>query len=165
MGIHNQNIPTAARALSRTAKAGARDRDSKPLTFRHTIELYLKDSNAYGNTYFSRYFEWQGICRERWFQRCIAEDMLQSVGILVTKHAEQDFLRETFPFQRINCRLNTYNIRRCSANLLFRFYVGRDLVAIGRQQLLLADHQRRIIPFPKEVMDRVRRYQLPELDR
>jgi hypothetical protein len=30
-------------------------------TFHCPIEICLKDSNAYGNTYFARYFEWQGI--------------------------------------------------------------------------------------------------------
>ena len=27
------------------------------MTFHHKISIFLKDSNAYGNTYFARYFE------------------------------------------------------------------------------------------------------------
>ena len=34
----------------------------KHKTFRYSIDICLKDSNAYGNTYFARYFEWQGVC-------------------------------------------------------------------------------------------------------
>jgi hypothetical protein len=60
-----------------------------PQTFRHTIEIFLKDSNAYTNTYFSRYFEWQGICRERWFFTSIQADMLQNEGVFITKRAHQ----------------------------------------------------------------------------
>ncbi len=29
-------------------------------TFKYELELYLKDSNAYGNIYFAKHFEWQG---------------------------------------------------------------------------------------------------------
>jgi hypothetical protein len=70
-------------------------------TFTHSLTIYLKDSNAYGNTYFARYFEWQGICREKWFFECISRDMLQKEGVFITKHAEQDYLQETFPFQEL----------------------------------------------------------------
>src|ERR1700739_2505317 len=79
-------------------------------TFTHTLSIYLKDSNAYGNTYFARYFEWQGICRERWFFECISRDMLQKEGVFITKRAEQDYLQETFPFQEIQCEMNAYNV-------------------------------------------------------
>jgi hypothetical protein len=33
-------------------------------TFVYDFSVYLKDSNAYGNNYFSKVFEWQGVCRE-----------------------------------------------------------------------------------------------------
>lgn len=67
-------------------------------TFHHTIDIYLKDSNAYANTYFSRYFEWQGVCRERWFHRCISADMLQTTGVFITKCAPTRNMR-TRPFR------------------------------------------------------------------
>jgi hypothetical protein len=70
-------------------------------TFKHAFDVYLKDSNATGNIYFARYFEWQGICREKWFFECIAPDMLQSLGVFVTKEARQNYIHETFAFQRI----------------------------------------------------------------
>ena len=60
-------------------------------TFRHHIDIYLKDSNAYANTYFSRYFEWQGVCRERWFHQCVRADMLQQEGVFITKRAHQEY--------------------------------------------------------------------------
>ncbi len=129
-------------------------------TFHHTIEIYLKDSNAYANTYFARYFEWQGVCRERWFFECISRDMLQSEGIFITKHAEQDYIRETFPFQKVECTLNTFSIKRCSFCLLFRFFVGGELVSSGYQQIVFANHDKRITPLPDSIIAKIRQYEM-----
>lgn len=43
----DSRLSTAPRALSQI---------SANKTFQHTIDIYLKDSNAYANTYFARYF-------------------------------------------------------------------------------------------------------------
>jgi acyl-CoA thioesterase FadM len=127
-------------------------------TFRHALTIYLKDSNAYGNTYFARYFEWQGICRERWFHECVAADMLQAEGVFITKHAEQDYVQETFPFQQVECEVNTFDVRRCSFWLEFRFYSGGQLVSVGRQQIVFANHAKQITALPERVMGKIRRY-------
>ncbi len=135
----------------------------QPRTFRHTLDIYLKDSNAYGNTYFARYFEWQGICRERWFQRHVAPDMLQTRGVLITKSAHLDYVQETLPFQQVECHLNTYDIKQCSFKLLFRFYVDGKLVSRGYQQIVFTDLSKKIARFPQEVLDGVRRYEAASL--
>ncbi len=151
--------PEKPRATHRPKKprAGAEHK-----TFTHTIDIYLKDSNAYANTYFARYFEWQGVCRERWFFQCISADMLRDQGVFITKHAQQDYLRETFPFQSVECRMNTFEIRRCSFWLRFQFLVDGTVVATGRQQIVFADHERRIAPLPDPVLARVKQYELKE---
>ncbi|WP_229419030.1 acyl-CoA thioesterase [Pseudoduganella flava] len=128
------------------------------LTFHHQLSIYLKDSNAYGNTYFARYFEWQGICREKWFYECISRDMLQQEGVFITKHAQQDYLHETFPFQEVTCEVNTYDVKRCSFWLEFRFYANGDLVSVGRQQIVFASHTKRIKALPELVLKRIGRY-------
>ena len=46
----------------------------------HVVDIYLKDSNAFMNTYFARYFEWQGVCRERWFHECIHNNLMGPAG-------------------------------------------------------------------------------------
>lgn len=127
-------------------------------TFRHALAIYLKDSNAYGNTYFARYFEWQGICREKWFYECISADMLQQQGVFVTKRAEQDYLHETFPFQEVTCELNAYDVRKCSFWLEFRFYAAGRQVAAGRQQIVFANHRKQIAPLPEAVLARIKRF-------
>jgi acyl-CoA thioesterase FadM len=128
------------------------------LTFIHTLTVYLKDSNAYGNTYFARYFEWQGICREKWFFECISRDMLQKEGVFITKHAEQDYLQETFPFQDISCEMNTFELKKCSFWLEFRFYADGKAVSVGRQQIVFANHAKQITALPERVIARIKRY-------
>ena len=129
-------------------------------TFHHAIDIYLKDSNAFMNTYFARYFEWQGICRERWFHECIHDNLLAAGGVFVTKRAHQEYVEETFPFQRVDCYLNTFHVRQCSAYLLFRFCVGGKPVSLGYQQIVFADREKRITRFPAGIIERVREYEL-----
>ncbi|WP_454766891.1 acyl-CoA thioesterase [Cupriavidus campinensis] len=129
-------------------------------TFHHAIDIYLKDSNAFMNTYFARYFEWQGICRERWFHECIHSNLLAAGGVFVTKRAHQEYVEETFPFQHVDCYLNTFQVRQCSAYLLFRFCVEGRQVSMGYQQLVFADRAKRITRFPKEIIEKVKEYEL-----
>ncbi|WP_144110352.1 acyl-CoA thioesterase [Paraburkholderia sp. BCC1886] len=132
-----------------------------PKTFQHSFDIYLKDSNAFMNTYFSRYFEWQGVCRERWFHECIHNDLLGSDGMFVTKRAHQEYVHETFPFQRVDCFLNTVQVRHCSAYLLFRFCVDGREVSRGYQQILYSGRDRKIRRFPDGIVERVKEYELP----
>ena len=132
-------------------------------TFRHEIEIFLKDSNAYANTYFSRYFEWQGICRERWFHRCISADMLQAQGVFITKRAHQEYVQETFPFQTVACELNTFDVRQCSFYLPAIHVDGRQ-VAGGYQQVVFASHDKRIQRLPQHILAKLREYELATAD-
>jgi acyl-CoA thioesterase FadM len=129
-------------------------------TFRYAFDIYLKDSNAYTNTYFSRYFEWQGVCRERWFHQCISADMLQSLGVFITKRAHTEYLHETYPFQAVECELNTWDVRQCSFYLLFRFRVGGEVAAAGYQQIVFASADKRIQRLPAHVLERIREYEV-----
>jgi enediyne core biosynthesis thioesterase len=130
------------------------------LTFRHSIDIYLKDSNAYGNTYFARYFEWQGICRERWLQQCVSADLLQPQGVLITKNATVDYVRETFPFQTVDCELNSWQVKQCSLTLVFRFKVAGNIVCTGSQQIVFASHSKRIQRWPEHALANLRKYEL-----
>ncbi len=136
----------------------------QPKTFRQTIDVFLKDSNAVGNTYFSRYFEWQGICREQWYFKCFPFDMLQSKGVFVTKCAHQDYVHETYPFQKVECLVNAYNVKQCSFNLLFRFHVDGKEVSRGYQQIVFADRNKKIIKLPAGIREMIREYEDPNLE-
>jgi acyl-CoA thioesterase FadM len=131
-----------------------------PKTFRHSIHTYLKDSNAYQNNYFARYFEWQGIFREHWFKHRISNDMLQSRGALATRRAHNSFVKETFPFQTIECALNTASVRKCSFFLVFRFYVDDQFVSIGYQEIAFTDFDKKLIGLPDDVLQKIRQYEI-----
>jgi len=135
-------------------------RPRQPKTFHHAIDVYLKDSNATGNIYFARHFEWQGICRERWFFECISADMLQSLGVFITKEAQQQYVCETFAFQKIACEVNTFAIKQCSFSLAFRFLVEGKLVATGQQQIVFANKEKRISRLPEHILEKIRQYEI-----
>ena len=124
---------------------------------------YLKDSNAYGNNYFAKYFEWQGVCREAWFYNCIAKDFLQPLGVLITKKANTEYIRETFPFQKIRCLVSVKNMKRVSFFLTFCFCDPKDeniVFARGCQQIVFANKERKLIKFPEEVIKKIAKYAL-----
>jgi acyl-CoA thioesterase FadM len=79
--------------------------------------------------------------------------------VLITRRAEHEFERETFPFDEVECELNVTQLKRCSLWLEFRFYSGGRKVGQGRQQIVFANHARQIIPFPEHVADRMRHFE------
>ena len=131
-----------------------------PKTFHHVIHIYLKDSNAYGNTYFSRYLEWQGVCREKWFHDCLFSNMFQMPGMFLTKVAHQNYFHETYPFQKVDCYLNTSQIKPCSLNLLFRFCVDGVLVSSGYQKVVYVNKEKQIARMPTEIDVRVKEFEI-----
>jgi enediyne biosynthesis thioesterase len=134
-------------------------RPQKKKVFHYRVDICLKDSNAYGNTYFARYFEWQGVCRERWFYECIAPDMLQSLGVFITKDAHQEYVHETFPFERVDCEVTAFAVKQCSFSLRFRFFVGDRLVSTGYQQIVFATRDKKITRLPEDILDKIRQYE------
>ncbi len=128
-------------------------------TFDLSVDVFLKDCCPYQNVYFSRYLEWQGMCRERF----LAERILPEVafdGIFLTKCAHQEFLDETYAFQRISVLLNTFQVRHCSSFLLFRFMVEETLIGAGYQQIVCAGVDRQITRFPDEIYRRAKEYEI-----
>ncbi|MES2771658.1 MAG: thioesterase family protein [Pseudomonadota bacterium] len=143
-------------AVQNTRKfSNHRNRTIEKRVFSYSFDVYLKDSNAYGNVYFARYFEWQGMCRERWFHRCIAEDMLQSQGELLTKSASQEYFHGTYPFQSVSCYLTTFGVRRCALSLQFDFFAAGELVSTGLQEVVFSK-DKKIIPFPDALVCKVK---------
>ncbi|MFX5574600.1 hypothetical protein ABTD77_19365, partial [Acinetobacter baumannii] len=82
--------------------------------------------------------------------------------IFITKRAHQEFVQETFPFQRVDCYLNTFRVRSCSAYLVFRFMSGGRLVSLGYQQIVIASTDRNIQRIPAHIMQRAKQYELME---
>ncbi len=131
----------------------------QPQTYRQTFETTLKHSNATQNVYFSNFFEWQGATRERWFFECISNDMLQHLGVFITKKAHNEYLKEAFPFQKVTCELNSFSIQKCSFHLLFRFFIDNELASTGYQQIVFANKEKRIARLPDHILNKIRKFE------
>jgi enediyne biosynthesis thioesterase len=122
----------------------------KPLkTYRYDFQVFLKDTNAVGNVYFARFFEWQGMVREAWFNETVSVNMFELPGVLLTKHAENQFIKPVYSFEKISCFLNTANICRASCDLIFVFKCQNAIVAKGQQNIIYSV-QNKITRFPLE---------------
>jgi len=132
---------------------------SKPQVYLKSIDVYLKDSNAYGNVYFSNYFVWQGIVREAWFSDCIFENMLDLKGCFVTKNAYNEYCSPVFPFQKIKGELKVESMRKSSFKLVFNFYDSKDvIVSKGYQTVLYTDKNGKILKLPEDIKEKMLRY-------
>lgn len=130
-------------------------------TFSCLIEVYLKDATAYGNVYFSNYFNWQGFCREKWFKECLFPNMLEVSGLFITKNASIEFIREVRPFETVKATLNTRNIRQASVELVINFYSeNNDLMATGSQTIIFANLKKRISRFPDYIFKKFADFQV-----
>jgi len=130
-------------------------------TFVYDFVTYLKDSNAYGNNYFARYFEWQGVCREAWFYNCISKDFLQDIGVFITRKASNEYKKESFPFQKIRCFVNVKDLKSCSFYLTFRFVDALDenvVFSEGFQHIVFADKSRKILRLPSLTLNKMKQY-------
>lgn len=154
MRLNRQNLPSSLPIEGKTTEA---------ITYQQEINPYLKDSNSYGNIYFSRYFEWQGMCREMWFCEHIFPNMFELKGAFVTKYAHNDYEMEVLPFQKIRCLLNTRHVKRASFELIFRFYniETRLLVSKGSQKIAFMDaNGKKLIKLPADILERVKLYEI-----
>lgn len=131
--------------------------DRRDKAFVYEKQVYLSDTNAVGNTYFAKYFEWQGIVRESFFFKCLFPDpaAFAKSGIkLITAEAHMKYKHETVLLDKVVIKLTMGKVRRASAELLFTF---RDkntnkLIGEGSQVVVFADNTGKPIPMPDVVI-------------
>ncbi len=127
--------------------------ERKVFIFEKTV--YLIDTNAEGNTYFSRYFDWQGMAREEFVRTNVPGlvAILQSGVKMITVEAYLHFIQETFLYDEILIDVKTSNIKKASLDLIFTYTSKKTnhLIAKGRQKLAFADATGKLIPIPEEI--------------
>jgi len=127
--------------------------ERKVFIFEKTV--YLIDTNAEGNTYFSRYFDWQGMAREEFVRANVPDiiGILQSGVKIITIEAYLRFIQETFLYDEILIDVKTSNIKKASLDLIFTYTSKKtnQLIAKGRQKLAFADATGKLIPIPEEI--------------
>lgn len=135
--------------------------DRRDRAFVYEKQVYLSDTNAVGNTYFAKYFEWQGIVRESFFFRCLFPDpqAFAKSGIkLITAEAHMKYKHETVLLDRVIIRLKMGRVRRTSAELLFKFLDKKTnrLIGEGSQVVVFADSTGKPIPMPEIVVQNLK---------
>jgi len=127
--------------------------ERKVFIFEKTV--YLTDTNAEGNTYFSRYFDWQGMAREEFVRTNVPGlvAILQLGVKMITVEAYLHFIQETFLYDEILIDVKTSNIKKASLDLIFTYTSKKtnQLIAKGRQKLAFADATGKLIPIPEEI--------------
>jgi len=127
---------------------------SKEFIFDKTV--YLSDTNAFGNAYFSKYFEWQGMAREAFFREIMPNpSFLIDSGInLITKKAAIDYKHEVFLYDDIEISLKVGAVKQASADLLFTYRKKKDktVIAQGYQTVIFADKNGQFLKIPQEII-------------
>lgn len=130
--------------------------EKKLFVFERTV--YLTDTNAEGNTYFTKYFEWQGMAREEFVRSNVPGlgAILQSGVRIITVEAYLHFIHETVLFDEILINVSTSNIKKTSLDLVFTYTnkKTKQLVAEGRQKLTFADSTGKLIHIPEEIREK-----------
>lgn len=127
-------------------------------TYMCEVEAAVKETPEYANAYFARYFEWQGIVREKWFTECIEPTLPELEGHFITSAARVNYHFEVYPFQKIKAILNTQNISETSFDLEIIFFHGTTLVSTGIQKITYADRLKNELPIPSPVLEKLHQY-------
>jgi len=126
--------------------------------------VYLTDTNIFGNAYFARYFDWQGMTREEFFKQIIQDyDKFMQLGIkFVTLEASIKYHHEVTLFDKVIIKAKPDNIRITTFDLLFTYLNGKtcQLVAEGKQKIGFVNSVGKVIPIPKELREGWRRFKV-----
>lgn len=129
--------------------------DKKEFIFEKTV--YLTDTNLFGNTYFARYFDWQGMAREAFFKQLIGDfnKFLQSRIKLVTIEAHIKYHHEVTLYDEVVIKVRAENIKIATVDLVFTYLNKKtsQLVAEGKQKIGFVYPTGQVIPIPKELIE------------
>jgi YbgC/YbaW family acyl-CoA thioester hydrolase len=119
--------------------------------------VYLTDTNSFGNVYFARYFDWQGMAREDFFRHLVQDyQKLIQAGIkFVTIEATIKFHSETVLFDEVVIKVKPENIKTVTFDLIFTYINKKtnQLIAIGKQKIGFVDSEGAIIKIPMELVN------------
>ena len=124
--------------------------------------VYLTDTNAEGNTYFARYFDWQGMAREEFLRKNVPEHKaIAQYGIrIITTNAWMVYQSESVLFDEIEIEVNTANVKPMSLELVFTFTNKTSGKSLGRggEKLAFASKEGELIPIPPPIQSNAQRF-------
>ena len=97
--------------------------------------IYYYDTDAGGVVYYGNYLKYLEESRT---------EFLEQKGLSVTQLHRAGFF---------------YAVRKCSFWLEFRFYSGGELISLGRQQIVFANHAKEITALPAGVLAKIRQFE------
>lgn len=119
--------------------------------------VYLADTNAEGNVYFARYFDWQGETREAYLKQAVPQEefaaMMSSGLRLVTTNASIVYHSPLYLFDEVQIYLHTRNIRNATLEMVFRYMNKKTgkLVAEGIQRLAFQGNNGHLLHIPEPI--------------
>jgi YbgC/YbaW family acyl-CoA thioester hydrolase len=135
--------------------------EEKEFVFEKTV--YLTDTNLFGNAYFARYFDWQGMAREEFFHRVAGEDdsFFRSGIKFVTIEASIKYHYEVTLFDVVIIKAKPANIQKVTFELVFTYINKKtgQLIAEGRQKIGFVDSNNKVIAIPDGLRDSWGKYQ------
>lgn len=141
-----------------------RERDNKVdenrmKSFHITKRVHLAEVNIYGDVYFSRYFEWQGLAREEFVRQCLSMDFSSGIKF-VTKRANMEYYSPARIFEEILIKVCFTKIKRASLEMRFSIFNNDTnlLLADGRETIVFLNSQNKIIPVPEPIRNVVVNY-------
>jgi len=124
----------------------------KKFIFEKTV--YLGDTNAEGNVYFTKYFDWQGQAREEFYKRHFPINVWQSGIKLITVEALMEYKHESFLFDEILIEIKIANVKNMSLDLMFIFTNKKtgQLIGNGKEKIAFADASGKLVSIPEEII-------------
>lgn len=144
------------------------DTELKNRVFTLEHRVYFNETNAVGGvTYFSNYVKWQGMAREEWFVRVVAnwrEIMkLTAMGELnmITVEEHSHFIQHALFGDEITIQLQMTNIRKFSFDMIFFMFENESkrLLYEGMQRLAFDDFNGKFVPVPPTMLEGVKLYE------
>lgn len=140
------------------------DHNKKSFIFEKIV--YLCDTNAEGNVYFTKYFDWQGMAREEFYRQHFPLEIWKSGLKLITAQASIEYKHEAFLFDEILIAIYIANVKKMSLELIFT-YVNKKtgkLLATGKETIAFGDSKGKLIPIPKEIKENTKHFLLEEIN-
>jgi enediyne polyketide synthase len=101
-----------------------------------SFDTALGQANAVGNVYYAKYYEWQGMLRDRYLQNLLPDYFIGTGerGEAICTACRVDHLREAMPFDRVMVNMGLKAWYRDRALLSFDYYRAEE----GRAPIKLA---------------------------
>ena len=131
-------------------------------TFVFPKRVFLTDTNAEGNVYFARYFDWQGMAREEFFRINVPDHMqiLQAGIRLITVHAWMTFKQSAYLFDEILIDVKTTHLKRMSLELVFTFIhkASGKTLGYGGEKLSFSNGDGSLIRVPNSISENAKSF-------